>query len=111
MEFLILCINMILLFAVVIIAVNLWRGKVRYSDTYSYREALSFALVLLLIATLISLFIYLRSDSFEGAITIFVICVVIILAATLQQLLIEYHIKRSGAKKRDRGSTIKERVK
>lgn len=100
MIYFLLFVDIIILLIIIILAVFHRRGRLKYSDTYSYMEVFSISLIGIFLASFFSILVFIISKSFEGAITVFVIAILIILVATIQHLLYQYQIKRRGGKKR-----------
>ena len=79
---------------IIIIAKQIEEGKIKLTETYSYREVFKSASFFLIIAILLCSLLYLKSKSIEASLSLFVFLLAIIIAACLRTLFTEYHIKK-----------------
>ena len=82
------------------ILIMLFSGeKICLKRTYSFKWVAKFLVTAWCIASLITAFIYMKTDSYEVALTLYAFMIACIVAGILRVALIEYQAKRRGAKK------------
>jgi hypothetical protein len=90
----------VLIFGLLWIVFSKLRGdEVQTSKIYSFRLVGKTACWFLLISSALSGVIYISTESFDVAISVWAFLIACTFAGLLQSLLLEYHAKRRGAKK------------
>jgi uncharacterized membrane protein len=85
----------------IIVNYKIRTGKIKRDNTYSYRTVIKMGIRSSFIAVVVSLLIYLVSDSFEVTISLGILFMVCIAGGCLYGLLLEYQVKRRGGKRLD----------
>jgi hypothetical protein len=85
----------------IIVNIKIKQGKLNLVDTYSYKTVFKRSILHFFIVLIISLLIYLFSNSIEAAISLGVLLLAGVVAGCLYGLLWESQTKRRGGKKVD----------
>jgi hypothetical protein len=85
----------------IIVNYKIRKGRIKRADTYSYKAVINMGSRSAFVAIVVSLIIYLVSDSFEATITLGIFFIVCIAAGCLYGCLLEYQVKRRGGKRLD----------
>lgn len=85
----------------VFIEYKIRKGAIERSDTYSYRSILRGGIRGFVISVILSLIIYILSNSLEVSITLFVFFLVYVIGSCVYGFVLEYQVKRRGGKRID----------
>ena len=85
----------------IIVESKIRAGKIKRADTYSYKGVIIMGIRSIFIAIIISLLVYLFSNSIEVTISLCIFFLACIISGCLYGLFFGYQIKRRGGRKVD----------